>query len=133
MNTWKGLAHVALFTTDLERSIRFYENLGGVCAMRSQAQKPNWVNKLALVDIHGFTLEIVQPGGGDPASAANNVFGHIAIEVDSLEEAMDELRAKGVDSFLGGINELPDTFGGVRNAFFTGPDGEQIELLQKCR
>lgn len=132
MNTWKGLAHIALFTKDLETSIRFYENLGGVCAMRSQAQKPNWVNQLALVEIHGFALEIVQPGGGEPAQAQNNVWGHIAIEVDSLEEAIEELRARGVDTFLSGINELPGTFGGVRNIFFTGPDGEQIELLQKC-
>ena len=29
MNTWKGLAHVALFTDDLEKTIAFYENLGG--------------------------------------------------------------------------------------------------------
>lgn len=133
MNTWKGLAHIALFTADMERSIAFYENLGGVCTMRSQAQKPEWVNQLALVDIHGFTLEIVQPGGGQPTQSQNNVFGHIAIAVDSLEEAIEELRAHGVDTFMGGINELPNTFGGVRNVFFTGPDGEQIELLQKSR
>ena len=31
MNTWKGLAHVALFTDDLEKTIAFYENLGGKC------------------------------------------------------------------------------------------------------
>lgn len=131
MNTWKGLAHIALFTSDLERSIAFYENLGGVCTMRSQAQKPNWVNQLAMVEIHGFALEIVQPGGGDPVNAKNNVFGHIAIEVDSLEDAIAELKVRGIDSFMGGINELPNTFGGLRNAFFMGPDGEQIELLQK--
>lgn len=133
MNTWKGLAHIALFTSNLEQSIAFYENLGGVCTMRSQAQKPEWVNLLALVDLHGFTLEIVQPGGGEPVQPQNNVFGHIAIAVDSLEDAIEELRSRGVDTFLGGINELPDTFGGVRNIFFTGPDGEQIELLQKSR
>ena len=56
MNTWKGLAHIALFTSNLEQSIAFYENLGGVCTMRSQAQKAEWVNLLALVDLHGFTF-----------------------------------------------------------------------------
>lgn len=29
MDTWKGLAHIALFTDDLEKTIAFYENLGG--------------------------------------------------------------------------------------------------------
>ena len=27
MDTWKGLAHIALFTDDLEKTIAFYENL----------------------------------------------------------------------------------------------------------
>ena len=39
MNTWKGLAHVALFTDDLEKTIAFYENLGGKCTMRGEAAK----------------------------------------------------------------------------------------------
>ncbi len=130
MKTWKSLAHIALFTQDLERAVRFYEMLGGVCVQRSQAQKPQWVNQLALVEISGFTLEIVQPGGGEPAQPQNNVWAHIAVAVDSLEDAIAELKEKGVET--GPINELPHTFGGVRNAFFTGPDGETIELLQMC-
>ena len=116
MDTWKGLAHIALFTDDLEKTIAFYENLGGKCTMRGEAPKPQWVNKLAMVEICGFALEIVQPGGGEPVAVTNDAFRHIAIEVDS---------------FLGGITEMPGLFGGVRNAFFTGPSGEQIELMQK--
>ena len=44
MDTWKGLAHIALFTDDLEKTIAFYENLGGKCTMRGEAPKPQWVN-----------------------------------------------------------------------------------------
>lgn len=131
MDTWKGLAHVALFTDDLEKTIAFYENLGGKCTMRGEVPKPQWVNKLAMVEICGFALEIVQSGGGEPVAVTNNAFRHIAIEVDHLEEAIAEVKARGVDSFLGGITEMPGLFGGVRNAFFTGPSGEQIELMQK--
>lgn len=131
MDTWKGLAHIALFTDDLEKTIAFYENLGGKCTMRGEAPKPQWVNKLAMVEICGFALEIVQPGGGEPVAVTNDAFRHIAIEVDHLEEAIAEVKARGVDSFLGGITEMSGLFGGVRNAFFTGPSGEQIELMQK--
>ena len=131
MDTWKGLAHIALFTDDLEKTIAFYENLGGKCTMRGEAPKPQWVNKLAMVEICGFALEIVQPGGGEPVAVTNDAFRHIAIEVDHLEEAIAEVKARGGDSFLGGITEMPGLFGGGRNAFFTGPSGEQIELMQK--
>lgn len=131
MKTWNGLAHIALFTSDLEKSIRFYENLGGKCTARSQVQKPAWVNRLALVELAGFVIEMVEPGGGDAIQPNNTVWGHIAIAVDSLEDAIAELKARGVDTFLSGINELPDVFGGVRNIYFTGPCGEQIELMQK--
>lgn len=131
MKTWKCMAHVALFTADLDKSIQFYEKLGGKCTARSQVQKPQWVNQLALLEIAGFTIEMVQPGGGDPLQPANNVWGHIAIEVESLEDAIAELKSLGVDTFLSGINELPDVLGGVRNIYFTGPNKEQIELLQK--
>ena len=131
MDTWKGLAHIALFTDDLEKTIAFYENLGGKCTMRGEAPKPQWVNKLAMVEICGFALEIVQPGGGEPVAVTNDAFRHIAIEVDHLEEAIAEVKARGVDSFLGGITEMPGLFGGVRNPFFPGPSGEQIELMQK--
>ena len=131
MKTWKGLAHIALFTDDLEKAVSFYEKLGGTCTARSQAQKPQWINQLALVEIAGFVIEVVQPGGGDPIQPANNVWGHIAIEVDNVEDAVAELQAAGVETFLTeSINELPTVFHGVRNIFFTGPCGEQIELFQ---
>ena len=42
-----------------------------------------------------------------------------------------EVRAEGVDTFLTPEKKvLPDLFGGLQNWFFTGPSGEQIELLQ---
>ena len=99
--------------------------------MRGQAQKPQWVNELAMVEWNGLALEIVQPGGGEATAVKNDAFRHIAIEVDNLEEAIAEVKALGIDTFLGGITEMPDLFGGVRNAFFTGPSGEQIELMQR--
>ncbi len=131
MKTAKGFAHIALFTDDLEKTIQFYERLGGKCTMRGQAQKPQWINELAMVEWNGLALEIVQPGGGEPTAVKNDAFRHIAIEVGNLEEAIAEVKALGIDTFLGGITEMPDLFGGVRNAFFTGPSGEQIELMQR--
>ena len=55
---------------------------------------------------------------------------HIAIYVDDLDAAAAEIKAAGVDTFMTPEKKvLPQLFGGLENWFFTGPSGEQIELL----
>ena len=49
----------------------------------------------------------------------------------SPEDYEGVLKALGVDTFMTGEkNVLPSTFGGLENWFFTGPSGEQLELLK---
>jgi lactoylglutathione lyase len=56
---------------------------------------------------------------------------HFALLVDDLDAVAAEVRAAGVNAFLTPEKKvLPDLFGGLQNWFFTGPSGEQIELLQ---
>ena len=51
--------------------------------------------------------------------------------VDDLEKAAAAIKEAGVHTFTTPEKRvLPDTFGGLQNWFFTGPSGEQIELLQ---
>lgn len=127
----KGLAHVAIFTTDMQESIRFYEALGAKLRATDEVQKPGGVNKLALIDWAGFTLELIEPHDGTAVTAQGGAFPHLAVEVDNLEQAAADVRAAGVDTFLTAQpNVLPSVFGGLKNWFFTGPSGEQIELLQ---
>ena len=55
---------------------------------------------------------------------------HIAIYVDDLDGAAADIRAAGVNTFMTPEKKvLPHLFGGLENWFFTGPSGEQIELL----
>ena len=50
--------------------------------------------------------------------------------MDDLDAAAAKIRAAGVDTFMTPEKKvLPDLFGGLENWFFTGPSGEQIELL----
>lgn len=131
MKQWKELAHIALLTRDIERSIAFYEALGGVCEQRGSVQKPGGVNLLAMVKLCGFWLELIQPGDGTPVEAKGGVYPHLAIEVEDLPSRIADLKAKGIDSFqTKEITVLGDLFGGLQNIFFTGPDGELIELIE---
>ena len=120
-----GLAHIALFTKDLETSIKFYECLGGKVTGQADVQKPLGTNHIKIVSMPGFDLEIIEPHDGTDVTAQGGLFPHIAIEVN-------DLKAAGITNFRGGVDKAADLpiFGGIRNAFFIGPNGEQLELLQ---
>lgn len=124
-----GLGHVAIYTRDMEESIAFYEKLGGTVKERDGVPTPEGEKKLALVSFGGITLELVQDPGAMPMEAGN--IPHFALLVDDLDAAAAAVRAAGVDTFLTPEKKvLPGLFGGLQNWFFTGPSGEQIELLQ---
>lgn len=131
MKHFQGLAHIAILTERMDDTIAFYEKLGGTCTARDSVQKPTGVNQLAMIDMNGFWLEIVQPGDGTQVNAAGGVIPHFAIEVENLEECAAELKAMGIDTFLTEAPAvLPSLFGGLKNWFFTGINGEQIELIE---
>ncbi len=126
---YQGLGHVAVYTRDMEESIAFYEKLGGSVKGRGGVPTPEGEKKLALVSYGGVTLELIQSPGAMPMGEGN--VPHFAILVDDLDAAAAEVRAAGVDTFLTPEKKvLPELFGGLQNWFFTGPSGEQIELLQ---
>lgn len=128
---FKGLAHVAIYTTDMAGTIAFYERLGGETYARDSVQKPAGENKLAMIRLAGFDLEIIEPHDGTAVTPDAGVIPHLALEVADLDKAIAELRALGVDTFKTEQPvELPNLFGGLRNIFFAGPNGEMIELLQ---
>ncbi len=127
-----GLAHIALFTKDLETSVKFYECLGGKVTGQADVQKPFGTNHIKIVSMPGFDLEIIEPHDGTNVTVDGGLFPHIAIEVNDIDAAIAELKEAGITSFRNGIDKPADLpiFGGIRNAFFIGPNGEQLELLQ---
>lgn len=130
MKHFTGLAHIALFTKDLEATVKFYEALGGAVTDHADVKKPAGTNRITMVQLPGFFLEIIEPHDGSPVTPEGGLFPHIAIEVDDIDAALTEVKAAGITSFK---TEEPMTlpiFGGIRNIFFYGPNGEQIELLQ---
>ena len=118
---YKGIGHIAIYTVDMDQSIAFYEIIGGSVFKRDGVETPEGLKKLALVEFGGFLL--VPSGEGS--------IPHFAVYVDDLDKTAADLKAAGVISFTAPEKKvLPNTFGGLQNWFFTGPSGEQIELLQ---
>ncbi|WP_298029934.1 VOC family protein [uncultured Dysosmobacter sp.] len=127
---YQGIGHVAIYTQNMDESIAFYEKIGGRLSQRAALQTPAGEKGLALVAFGGFTLELIQSPTAMPMTEGN--VPHFAVYVDDLDAAAAELRAAGVDTFMTPEKKvLPELFGGLQNWFFTGPSGEQIELLQR--
>ena len=125
---YEGLGHIAVHTQDMEESIRFYERIGGTLQKKDVIPTPDGDKLLALVDFAGATLELIQSPVPAPMTEGN--IPHIAVYVRDVDAAAAVLREAGVDTFMTEEKVvLPHLFGGLENWFFTGPSGEQIELL----
>lgn len=125
---YQGLGHVAVYTADMEESIAFYRRIGGALRQRDAIPTPEGEKLLALVELGGFLVELIQSPVPVPMGEGN--IPHIAIYVRDLDQAAEMLRAAGVDTFCTPEKTvLPHLFGGLENWFFKGPSGEQIELL----
>jgi lactoylglutathione lyase len=124
------LLHTMVRVGDLEKSISFYTEVLGMSLLRRK-------------DYPGGEFTLVFLGYGDESENTvlelthnwgvteyehGNAYGHIAIEVDDVYAACDEIRKRG-----GNITREPGPMksGTTILAFVTDPDGYQIELLGK--
>jgi len=115
---------------DLDRSIQFYTGVLGMHVLRRK-DYPEGKFTLAFV---GFgeesaetVIELTYNWGVDRYDLGN-AFGHIAIEVDDIYAACDEIKQRGGHV----VREAGPMKGGTTViAFVEDPDGYKIELIQK--
>ena len=122
------LLHTMLRVGDLDRSIDFYENVLGMKLLRRK-DYPDGKFTLAFVgygDESGNTvIELTYNWGVDRYDLGEG-YGHIAIEVDDVYEAVEELRKRGGKV----IREAgPMNAGTTIIAFIEDPDGYPVELI----
>jgi lactoylglutathione lyase len=123
----KRLEHVGIMVKDIQVSIEFYSKIIGL-KLKGELDHPNGVIKLAFL---GFDqseeteIELIQ-GYNDSLPAEGKVH-HIALTVDNVKEEHERLKSLNVTFIEEEITTLPN---GARYIFFTGPDGEWIELFE---
>lgn len=125
-----GLAHIGVFVSDLERSMKFYtENLG----FESEGMDDLGATKLGFLKNGTCLIELVcHSTYTNPPT--RGIVDHICLEVENIEEVVETLKASGIpmenDASVGFSDKIR---GGVKNIFFRGPDGERIELMEYVR
>ena len=122
------LLHTMLRVGDLETSIEFYTRVLGMQLLRRK-DYPDGEFTLAFVgygdEADNTVIELTHNWGTDSYDPGTG-YGHIAIEVDDVHAAVDEVKVRGGKV----IREAgPMNAGTTIIAFVEDPDGYQIELL----
>ena len=125
------ILHTMLRVLDLDKSIEFYTQVLGMKLLRRK-DYPEGKFTLAFIGYgpeEGNTvIELTHNWGQQQAYDLGNAYGHIAIEVDDLYQACEDIRSNG-----GVITREPGPMkgGSTHIAFCKDPDGYMIELIGK--
>ena len=124
----KDLDHLALVTTDAERAAHFYIDLLGFKESGRLENTPH-SGTIIFISLGGTQIELFGTGDAAATPAAERAVGykHLALLVDDIDGEYERLRAAGVE-----FGMVPTTVeSGLRIAFFTDPDGNALELMQR--
>ena len=124
------LLHTMLRVGNLERSIKFYTEILDMTLLR-QKDYPDGKFTLAFLgygnEQENTVLELTY--NWDTSSYdLGNAFGHLAIEVDDVYQATEQIRQQGGKIIR---DAGPMNAGSTIIAFVEDPDGYQIELLTR--
>lgn len=124
------LLHTMIRTGNLDRSIEFYTNVLGMRLLRRK-DYPDGKFTLAFIgygdESEHAVIELTYNWGVESYDLGTG-FGHIAIEVDDVYKATEEIRKHGGKI----IREAgPMKHGTTVIAFVCDPDGYKIELIGK--
>ena len=133
----RGLQHIGLPVTNLERSKAFYSELGFVEIMRTDLPRASEAIQVAMMHHEELTLELYQLEKEERQMIANRTDGHIdhiALDVMDIEQAYTEICAAGLEVLEEDAPVfLPFWDQGVKFFTIRGPDGEKVEFNQILR
>lgn len=122
------LLHTMIRVADLEQSIKFYTDILNMKLLR-QKDYPDGRFTLAFVgygdEKHNSVIELTHNWDTDSYDMGTG-FGHLAIEVEDVYQAVAQIRAQGGNI----LREAgPMNAGSTIIAFVEDPNGYPIELL----
>lgn len=124
------ILHTMIRVVDLDKSIQFYTDVLGMKLLRKK-DYPDGKFTLAFVGYNDESeeavIELTHNWDTDNYDTGN-AFGHIAIEVDDVYKACNEMETSGGKIIR---DAGPMNAGATIIAFVEDPDGYQIELIGK--
>ncbi|MFC4321297.1 VOC family protein [Litchfieldia salsa] len=120
------IEHVGIMVKDMDESLAFYQNILGL-----ELRKREWLNDTVELAFLFFPEQ--------PSAEVELVYGvkvesegivnHLAFTVGNIEAELVRLKEAGVKL----VDEEPRNIfnGTVKIAFFEGPNGEKLELVER--
>jgi len=123
-STARGVHHVALISSDVERTVRFYQDVLGFPLTEMFENRDLAGSTHFFFDLgHGNTIAFFDLPSVDPGAYAEVLGGlhHLAISIerDKWEAARERLHAEGVETV-----EIDHS-----SIYFRDPDGARLELI----
>ena len=124
----KSIHHIAIICSDYEISKRFYTEVLGLEIVREVFRKERNSYKLDLALNGNYILELFSFPNPPKRTSRPEATGlrHLAFEVENLEEVIEKLNLKNIQTEPIRIDE----FTGKRFTFFSDPDGLPLELYE---
>jgi catechol 2,3-dioxygenase-like lactoylglutathione lyase family enzyme len=124
---FEGIHHVSIRATDWEGSLRFYGELLGL-TRTAEARFPNGKQIVRFADAAGYEIELVSHDA--QVTVVDGPVAHIALAVADVQQAIRVIEGEG---FLVTRPPTDLDIDGLRAtiAFFTGPNGESLELIRE--
>lgn len=130
--------HVFLAVANLDSSVAFYtrafdvkvtQRLTTLTITRPDGTTANVDVKMAFLKFPGqdFVFELGERKITD--DGISPVFQHVGVDVTDIARAADRVKAAGGRDFSG-INVVEGQGVKAKTAFFKGPDGENVELME---
>jgi catechol 2,3-dioxygenase-like lactoylglutathione lyase family enzyme len=132
------LHHVGLSVNDLEKLKKWYsDNFALAEEQKFEMEEPK-IRTVMLLAKNGFRVELIELKGSrrerefsDPLDACSDQgYGHLAIEVNNLDEAFNNLISGGAKLVL---KPSPAVQKGAFFAYVKDPEGNLIELIQSAK
>ena len=120
-----GIQHIGIPTSDIEKTIAFYERLGFVTEHRNQV--PSNGVQVAFLRMKNLVIETYAEGGNGLDGAIN----HLALDCIDIEKAYQWTLEQGFTVLSQGIEKLPFWENGVAFFIIEGPNKERIEFCQR--
>lgn len=120
------LAHIGIYVKDMAVSKAFYCDKLGFTLMEEAV---NGETALALLRIGACVLELIQQPVYAPRTAGQ--IDHIALAVEDISSLVRHLSEQNIHFLSDEVSDMPGLFGGIRNIFFVGPDGERLEFFEQ--
>ena len=120
------IIHTCYRVLDVEKSVTFYEQLG-MKEMRRMPIRDEAINVFMGFEGDGPRLELTFNFDRKVPYEIGTGYGHIAITVDDMEQALERLSTMGIEP-----ERPPYTVreGGSLLCFVRDPDGYRIELIE---